>query len=157
MSYPFLDRGSPWNIIWESLDPLKVFSFVWEASQGRTLTCDYLQRGVKYLSTGASCAKAIWKPQTILLHCAIARNLWELALSCLGWCLILWDMCHWSGKGFSRRVKYKVFRAILHAIFWLLWMDINKRVSDGVDTSTERWLRALFFWKEEVFCSSSLM
>ena len=63
----------------------------------------------------------------------------------------------WKGF-FGKRVKFKAFRAIPHAIFWLLWMERNRRVFDGVETSIEqlkdKWLMALFFWKEDIICSS---
>ena len=39
-------------------------------------------------------------------------------------------------------------------------MERNRRVFDGVEISLERlkdkWLKTLFFWKEEAFCSSSI-
>ena len=60
------------------------------------------------------------------------------------------------GRFFGRRAKFKVSRAIPHAIFRLLWMERNKTVFIGLETSLERlkdkWLRTLFFSGEESFC-----
>jgi len=60
----------------------------------------------------------------------------------------------------GRRAKFKGLCVIPHAIFWLLWMEINRGVFDGVETSLEwlkdKWLKTLFFGEEEVFCSSLL-
>jgi len=70
----------------------------------------------------------------LLLYCQISRNLWQLALSRLG--------LHWVMPNFVRhkllvwedffggRIKYKVCRAIPHAIF-SLWMERNRRVLVG--------------------------
>ena len=56
---------------------------------------------------------------------------------------------------FGRRAKFKVFQAVSHAIFWLLWIEINKRVFDGMETSLERlkdkFLKTLLFGEEECF------
>ena len=61
---------------------------------------------------------------------------------------------------FGRKAKYSMFRVIPHAIFWILWTERDRRVFDEVQTSLERlkdkWLMILFFWKEEVCCSSSI-
>jgi len=62
-------------------------------------------------------------------------------------------------EGFSRRkVKHGFFRAIPHAILWMLWIERKKRVFDEVETSLlrlkDKRLKTLFV-REEAFCSSS--
>ena len=63
----------------------------------------------------------------------------------------------WEGL-FERKVESRVFRAILRAIFGILWIGRNMKVFDGVETSPEqlkdKCLKTLFFWNEEVFVSS---
>lgn len=57
--------GFPWNIICKSYAPLKASCFEWEASHGKILTYDNLQKRGKLWSIAASSAKPTWKPQTI--------------------------------------------------------------------------------------------
>lgn len=46
----------------------------------------------------------------------------------------------WAWEGFFvSRVTYKVFGAISHATFWLLWMEGNKIGFDGVETWNLNW------------------
>ena len=92
----------------------------------------------------------------------IVRNLWELALSCLGlyWVIpnyVKHQLLVLEGFFWGRRVKYNIFRAMPCAIFWSLWMERNRRVVDGVKTSIEQLTASgsrPFFWTEEVFGSS---
>jgi len=49
-SSPLSDGGFPWSIIWKCTARFKVSFFVWEASHGRILTCDNLQKGDKTLA-----------------------------------------------------------------------------------------------------------
>jgi len=57
----------------------------------------------------------------LLFCCWFARNLWESALSCLGLHGVMpmsvrHQLLAWEGF-FGRRIKFKVSRALLHAIF----------------------------------------
>jgi len=49
------------------------------------------------------------------------------------------ELSVWEGF-FGRRAKFEVFQAIADVIVWLLWMERNRRVFVGVETSLE-WLK----------------
>jgi len=89
----------------------------------------------------------------LLLHCPFSRNLWSSAWWCLGlhW-VVSSTMKHQllACEGFflGRKAKYRVFRFIPHAIFFILWMERNRRVSDGVKTSLERTSGLRFYFLE---------
>lgn len=76
-----------------------------------------------------------------LLHCAVASVFWKLALGFLNFIGFPGSIWHQSlpWEDFflflEERVKYRVFRAIPHAILWLLWMERNSRIFDRVETS----------------------
>ena len=152
------DCNFPWNIIWKSQAPLKVSSFVWEACQGKILTFDNLQKRGKILVYRCFIRKnGLETTDHLLLHCPIVGfSLWLLGLTLVMPSSVSHQLSMWEGF-FRRRAKFKVFRAIHHAIFWLLWIG---RVFDGMESSLERfkdqWLKTIFFWEEEVFCFSLL-
>jgi hypothetical protein len=71
----------------------------------------------------------------LLLHCPIARELWNFIFSLFG---VQWVMpqgildllaCWWFGRGRSR-IK-KLWKSIPHCIFWCLWCERNSRCFEG--------------------------
>ena len=54
--------GFPWSVIWKSSTPSKAYLFAREASQGKILISDNLQKRGKLLVIGALCANQSWKP-----------------------------------------------------------------------------------------------
>jgi len=147
------DCGFPCNIIWKSRFPLKVSFFVWQTCQGKILTLDNLQKRGKILVNICF----MWKDglETIghlLLHCQIARNLRDLAFSCLGlhWlCQVLWDISYRCVKVlfFGRRAKYKFFPAIHNAIFLVIVegerYEAFNRDEISLEWLKDKWLRTL--------------
>jgi len=67
----------------------------------------------------------------------------------------------WEGFFLGRKLKYRVLQAIVHAIFWILWIQRTRRVFDGVETKREqlkdKWLRTLFIWRRWFFAPLRLI
>ena len=98
----------------------------------------------------------------LLLHCPVARALWELAFSCLGICWVFHNsisnnLLAWEGY-FGRKAKFKKVLA-LPSYFWSIWRERNRRVFKGVKLSLERLkdlvFKTLYFWDRRDFCGSA--
>lgn len=79
------DTDFPWKSIWKVKAPLKVAFFAWSATLGKILTTENLtQRGVILVNWWCMCKQDGDSVDQLLLHCSMARELWELALSLFG-------------------------------------------------------------------------
>ena len=97
-------RGFPCRLIWRASTPVKVAVFVWEASLGKMLTIDNLQkRGITLVNKCYMCKGESNSVDHLLVYCKVARALWELAMNRLGICwaapnyvsshLLAWEVC----------------------------------------------------------------
>ena len=77
LNYPGMEisvnSGFPCQLIWRALAPVKVSFFVWEASHGKILTIDNLQKRGSLWLTDVICAKRI--PNRWIIYCFTARLL----------------------------------------------------------------------------------
>ena len=75
----------PSNIVWKSCVQPKVSFFGWEATWGKTLTLDQIQkRGWLLGNRCYLCQMHEESIDHILLHCAKTRTLWELFFTLFG-------------------------------------------------------------------------
>ncbi|RVW15454.1 putative ribonuclease H protein [Vitis vinifera] len=87
-AYRLLDKSNaslfPARGIWVDRVPTKVSFFAWEATWGKVLTLDKLQiRGVQLPNCCFLCGCAEENVNHILLHCIVARALWDIIFGLL--------------------------------------------------------------------------
>ncbi|RVX02510.1 LINE-1 reverse transcriptase-like [Vitis vinifera] len=118
--YSTLEPGGsamfPYVGIWSARVPPKVAFFAWEASWGKILTLDQLQR--RGYSLANRCFLCLTEAETVdhlLLHCVMTRTLWNLLFSLFGvewFSLVQLRKLSWGGmerlwgKSVKRRGKW---------------------------------------------------
>ena len=145
----------PWRSVWKAKVPSRVAFFLWTAALGKILTTDNLQkRRVTILDWCCMCKADGESVNHLLLHCPVARDLWNMIFSLFG---ISWVMPRgvvdliscWNGcKG--RQEAGKIWKVIPHCIMWCLWCERNARSFNGEEASIpalkHRLLQTMLEW-----------
>ena len=80
----------PCNSIWRVKAPSKVAFFAWEASWGKILTLEQVQRrGYSMANMCFLCLSEVEMVDHLLLHCVKTRVLWSLIFSLFGMAWVL--------------------------------------------------------------------
>ena len=145
----------PWRHVWKAKVPSRVAFFIWTTSLGEILTTDNLRRRRVIILDWCCLCKANGESVNhLLLHCPVARDLWNLVCSLFG---VSWVMpkgvvdllFYWNGSLGSREAG-KIWKMIPHCLMWCLWCERNSRIFNGEETSIPalkfRFLQALFEW-----------
>ena len=109
----------------------KISFFVWEATWGKILTLDLIQkRGWAFANRCFLCYEKEETIDHLLLHCTKTRVLWDLLFTLFGvsWVLlssVRETLLSWHGSFVSKKRK-KVWRATPLCIFWTVWKARNK-------------------------------
>ena len=75
----------PHQLIWSNWVPTKMSFFAWEASWGKVLTLDQIKKRGRALANRCFlCGKDEETIDHLLLHCPVARLLWDLLLAIFG-------------------------------------------------------------------------
>ncbi|KAL6331568.1 hypothetical protein AAG906_011508 [Vitis piasezkii] len=125
-----------WSIIWSPYVPTKVGFFAWEASWGKVLTQDQLEkRGCILANKCVLCCAEEETINHILIHCPKARVLWDLVFSLFGvnWVLsftVRDTLSGWSAS-FVDKKRGKTWRAAPLCLFWTVWKERNMIVFDN--------------------------
>ncbi|KAL6333218.1 hypothetical protein AAG906_028401 [Vitis piasezkii] len=123
-AYRLLDNPNdtvfPSRSIWVDRVPTKVTFFASEATWGKVLTLDRLQiRGVQLPNCCFLRGCEEENVNHILIHCIVARALWDIILETVKEVLTTW-------RGpFVRKKRKKVWKSILLCIFWTVWKERN--------------------------------
>ena len=123
--------------IWVDKVPTKVAFFAWEATWGKILTLDRLQkRGWQLLNHCFLCGCEEENVNHILLHCIVVRVLWEIVLALFG---VQWVfpesvkevLFSWRDPFVGKKRK-KIWNSIPLCIFWMVWKERNRLAFRGV-------------------------
>ena len=91
----------------------------------------------------------------LLLHGKLAKDRWDLAISCLGISWVASDsitshLLAWEGF-FDRKVRKKKKAAWIlpHVIFWNIWRERSRRAFEGVEIPIQclkdNFIKSLYF------------
>ncbi|RVW16745.1 hypothetical protein CK203_076449 [Vitis vinifera] len=116
------DIGFPSRCIWVDSVPTKVAFYAWEATWGRVLTLDRLQkRGWQLPNCCFLCGREEETVNHILIHCIIVRVLWDIVIGLSG---VQWVfpetvkevLTSWRGPFVGKKRK-KIWKSIPLCIF----------------------------------------
>ena len=130
------DTGFPSRSIWVGRVPTKVVFFAWEATWGKVLTLDRLQRrGVQLPNCCFLCGCEEENVNHILIHCIVVRALWDIVLGLVD---VKWVfpetvkevLISWRGSFVGKKRK-KIWDSIPLCIFWTVWKEMNRLAFRG--------------------------
>ncbi|RVW16678.1 LINE-1 reverse transcriptase-like [Vitis vinifera] len=130
------EAAFPHSNVWVAKVPTKITFFAWEATWGKVLTLDRLQRRGWHLPN--RCFLCGCEEETInhiLIHCTVAKGLWDIILALCG---VQWVfpnsvkevLSSWKGSFVGRKRK-KVWKSIPLFIFWTIWKERNRLAFKG--------------------------
>ncbi|RVX10222.1 LINE-1 reverse transcriptase-like [Vitis vinifera] len=126
----------PVRCIWVDKVPTKAAFFAWEATWGKILTLDRLQRrGWQLTNCCFLCGCEEENVNHILLHCTVARVLWDIILALFGvhWVFpetVIEVLLSWRGSFVGKKRK-KIWNSIPVCIFWTVWKERNRLAFRG--------------------------
>uniref|UniRef100_A0A2N9ISC3 MHD domain-containing protein n=1 Tax=Fagus sylvatica TaxID=28930 RepID=A0A2N9ISC3_FAGSY len=124
--------------IWGVKAPPRVAFFMWTVAWGWILTCDNLKKkGFVLAGWCFMCKNAKQTVDHLLLHCWVARQLWNFVFLFVGidWVLLLhvsnllFGWWNWFGKRPSG-----VWNLIPSWLMWTIWRERNKRTFENMET-----------------------
>ncbi|KAJ9691474.1 hypothetical protein PVL29_013603 [Vitis rotundifolia] len=145
----------PGKNIWVDLVPTKVAFFAWEATWEKILTLDRLQmRGWQLPNCCFLCGCEEENVNHILLHCTVARTLWDIAFALfeVQWVLpekVKEALFCWRGPFVGKKRK-KIWKTIPLCIFWTVWKERNRLAFRGgllaIQTLKNSFVCSLWSW-----------
>ena len=129
------DITFPWIAIWRVKAPRRVSFFLWSATWGKILTCDNLMRsGYTMVGWCCMCRNDGETGIHLLIHCALASDLWHLVLRTFG------------------KHKSLVWNLVPLCLMWTVWRKRNSRIFEDAKhlrtTLSELFFGLLFDWAQ---------
>ncbi len=138
----------PWRAIWRVKAPRRVSFFLWSATWGRILSCDNLmRRGYSLASWCCMCRSAEETGTHLLIHCAMASDLWHMVLRSFG---VIWVFPNNIGDllfgwfNYFGKHKSSIWNLVPHCLMWTVWRERNSRIFEDEEHSKTK-LSELFF------------
>ena len=133
----------PQSIIWSSCVPSKVAFFAWEATWGKALTLDHVQRRGFLWQIDVFFATLKKKPfDHILLHSAKRRIIWQLIFTLFGVSWVLPSLVKETPLGWHRSFlgegRKKPWKVAPLCIFWTVWKERNMLAFDNAELTVQR-------------------
>ena len=131
------DTAFPTSCIWVDRVLTKVAFFAWEATWGKVLTLDKLQkRGWQLPNCCFLCRCEEETVNHILIQCIVVRVLWDIVFGLLG---VQWVfpetvkeiLTYWRGPFVGKKRKM-IWKFIPLCIFWTVWKKRNRLAFRGV-------------------------
>ena len=120
----------PGKGIWIPCVPTKEAFFAWEASWGKVLTLDKLQRRGWHLPNRYYlCDRDEESIHHILLHCPMVSPLWDLFFSLIGFSWVFPKtikdaLINWKGSIVGKK-RRNIWKSVPLYIFWTIWKEHN--------------------------------
>jgi hypothetical protein len=139
----------PWKSIWRSKAPPRVAFFTWTAAWGKILTVDNLRRrGLVLVNRCWLCESDGESVDHLLLHCGVARALWNAFFDRFGLCWVMPGsvkelLASWWSSGRSRSAV--VWKMVPLCIMWCIWSERNLRCFEDSSRSIEDLLHVFLF------------
>ena len=141
--WPAIVHLFPKKAIWVENVPSKLAFFAWEATWGRILTIDRLQkRGWQILNRCYLCGSDEENVSHLLIHCTVASVLWGMTLSLFGaqWVFpetVKEVITSWKGSFVGKKRK-RIWRSIPLFIFWTVWKERNRLAFRGGELAIQK-------------------
>ncbi|KAJ9684352.1 hypothetical protein PVL29_016699 [Vitis rotundifolia] len=145
----------PSSYIWHVNVQPKISFFAWEATWGKALTLDMVQKRGWALAN--RCFMCLEEEETIdhlLFHCSRTRILWDLLFTLFGvtWVLpssVRETLLSWHGSFVGKKRK-KAWRVAPFHIFWTVWKARNRLAfkDDMLSIQCLKYSFILSFWSE---------
>ena len=126
----------PCRSIWNPIVPPKLGFFAWEASWGKVLTLDQLERrGIPLVNKCFLCEENEETIDHLLIHCSRAKMLWDLLLAIIdsNWVFprtVRQLLLVWQSASVGKKRK-RVWMTTPLCIFWTLWLERNRVVFEN--------------------------
>ena len=128
----------PWKSLWKTKVPPRVAFFTRTAVLGKLPTIDNLRmRGMVLVNRCCMCKAAAESDDHLFLHCPLAKDLWDTALSLfeVSWVMPqqvrgLFDC--WT-RGLIWHQHSLIWKALPHCLMWCLWRERNLRNFEDVE------------------------